>query len=115
MIDLLLEGDAMVLIFLQNEVGGGRLDVVDGRQFVEDEGGYFLHRFAVDDDQEVLATGHQIDGVDFVEARDALGDPIEPGAPLGNDLHLDQRVALLLGDLVPIDDGVVSADDFLGF
>ncbi len=77
--------EALFLVGTEHEkwVARWRGDALKRGEFFRDERGDTLQTGAIDEDEEVVAAGHEITGFDLVKAADALGEAIEAAAALG--------------------------------
>ena len=103
--------DAVVLVGLEHEVGGGGEDAGEGGEFFGDEEGDILEVFAGDEEEEVEGAGHEVEGLDFGEFTDAVGNVVEAAFTLGGDFDFDDGGDEVDVELVVVDDGLVAADD----
>ena len=105
----------MVLVLLQNEVCGRADDRIQRGEFAGDKTGNFLEGLTFESDKKVIAAGDQVHGINFGILVDPLGNIIKSLSSLRCDAYFDQRGHLVDIGLVPVDHGVVSADDPLFF
>ena len=105
--------DALFLVGLEEEMRGGREDAGNRRQFLRDKGSHFAQGFAFDDDQQVVAAGHQIAGFDLVVFGDAARESIKAALALRRDFHFDHRAHEFDAELLFVDDRAVAEDDLL--
>ncbi len=94
-------------------MGGRALDAVDAGQPLMDETGDLVEVVGRDDDQQVVAAGHQVAALDLLEGGDALGDGVETADAFGADLDLDHGAHAVLGLETRIEHGAHAQEDAL--
>jgi hypothetical protein len=105
--------DGLLFVGLEHEVGAGAGDASEGGEFFGDELGDFTEITALDENEEVVAAGHEEKGSDFVELGDTAGDAIEAAFAFGLDLDFDDGFDEVSVDFVVVDDRLVAEDDFV--
>ena len=70
------EDDIVLFVGFQTEVGCSGDDATDGAEFFGHKGGDLLEVGTLDDDHEIVATGHEVTALYLVEFGDALGEAI---------------------------------------
>jgi hypothetical protein len=103
--------DALDLVGLEIEVGGGREDAGQGGEFLRHEPGDILERVAFDEDEQVEAAAHEEAGLDFAVLRDAMGHAVEAAFALGRDADFDDGLDVGALRSLVVDDGLVGEDD----
>ena len=112
---VLLQNHAFKLIFFQHKVRRGGHHAVDGGEFLRYKRRQRAHGSGLNFQHQVISAAHQIYRRHLVKAVDALGDGVETPVALGRDLDLDDRLDLLDGGLIPVDQRGVAHDDPLFF
>ena len=71
--------------------------------------------FSFDKYGKIKGTAHQIHSVYLAVLVNALCDLVKAHAPLRRYLYLDQRNYLFLTGIIPVDQGMITADNMLFF
>ena len=74
-----------------------------------------MQGFALDDDEEIEAAAHEVDGAYFFKAIDALGDGVKADFSLGRKVDFDDGIDAVVTEFLPVDQGVVTQDDLILF
>ena len=96
-------------------MGGCTEHGVQCGQLIGYEGSHFPHGLSLQDHHQVIAAGDQVHALHLGVFVDPLRHAVEPLSALGGYTHLDQGSHLILGSLLPVDQGMVAADDALRF
>ena len=86
-----IEQETLILVAAEHEMRRGREHALDRREFLRNKTGDLLQRSAFDEYQQIITARHQIAGLHFVEAREALRQPVEPAATLWRNFHFNHR------------------------
>ena len=88
-------------------------DALNGGEARRDEVGDILEGFALDDDEQVEAAAHEVDGADLIEAVDAFCNGVEADLALRRQVDLDDGRHSVRAELLPVDQRVVGQDDLV--
>jgi len=106
---------AHFLIGLEAEMGGGAEHPFNGTEFPRDESGYFLQVAALDHDEKVITSAHEIAAYDFREAGDSLGQFVKSALALRSNPYLDHGGYALGVHFIGIHYDLIAPDDILIF
>ena len=98
-------------ILFEDEMGSRRLHLVERGEALGNEARHLAQVFALDEHSQIVAAAHQVAAFDLVEAVDLLGDRIEPARLLGRHLDFYERLHIIVGEALVVDDGGVFDDD----
>ena len=94
---LSVHDEAVLLVGAEEEVGRSTLHAVDAGEALVDEAGHLVEIVGRDDDEEVVAAGHEEAALHLFEAGDAFGDTVEAADAFGANLNFDNRADAVLG------------------
>ena len=88
-------------------------DAFDSGQAGSDEVGHFLERFAFDDNEQVKAAAHEVNGAYFIETVNAFSNGIKAHLTLGRQVDFDDSGYCIVTEFFPVYEGVVGENDFV--
>ena len=92
---------------------GGGLHGADRAELLRDKGRRVPQVRRLDDDQQIVASAHEVAALHLLELRDAGGDAVEPAVPLGRDFDLDDRRDFFRVPFLAVDDRLVAENHAL--
>ncbi len=105
----------MLFVGFEFEVGGCGDDAVDGGEFFTDETCNSHQVGGGDEEEKVVGTAHEVDGIDFFEFANAFCDAVEAAVAFWGDADFNDGGDAFFGDEVVVDDGLPTADDAIVF
>ena len=105
----------MVFVFFKNKMGRGTQHRIDRGKLFCHELCNCTHGFRLDHNGKIIAAGHQVYRSHLAVLIDSLGNLVKAHLALRRYLYFDQCNDLLLICIIPVNQGMVSADDMFFF
>ena len=107
----------MPLLFVsaEHKVSRGGEHALDTSEALGDERGDIAQIIAYGENEQIVRAGHEVAGLDRVEAGDAGGEAVETAIALGADLDLDHGADDVFLRALGVEHGAPAEEDLFGF